>query len=635
MDSSFNALDITDLSDSARWLRGIATATQALVTHDDLGQAIRMALGCVGQVAQVEIVSVFQANGWGIPRQDWLEPVMVNADSSLILSSQWSRDDQLDETLRSGEPGAIWHPLLLRWQKEWLAGRAIYGQVESFPPEEQPLFLAQGVQSLVALPIQVKLPAGKPLFWGVLGLEAQQPLHWSLTEISTLCSVAACIGGAIARDAEQRRLRTINHSLQAQLNASLLAASAEGAVEESRHWDRPAVPAPQNLTEALAHQRRQTKQDFLTSLNQGLSEPLNGVLGQAQRLNRTLKLGAEEEQGLVMIHQHGSQLLQQIHWMLDLDRLKANELTLHPQLVHLPSCLQCIMEVCQKDVEQAGLLLVYQPALNLPLGVIVDVPRLQQILMALLKSATGEGKRGQITFSIKVLAHRITPRPQANRLRFSITRTARDPDEVTAALPTSEQAGEREGDLAIAVAQQLLLLMGGELLPEPWAATSHHWGFELELPVQDDWHQQTLDTSRAVGFEGPRRRILVVDDRWENRGALTSLLAPLGFELCEAIDGQDGLRRLQSFKPDLVITDLVMPVLDGFAMMAQIRAQPEWEELPILVSSASVDLREQQRSLEQGGDDCLTKPIQLEELLGLLEKHLGLRWIYRDETNAP
>ncbi len=658
MDRAFNAfsqLDIADLSDSARWLRGIATATQTLMTQDDLGQAIRMALGYVGQAAQVQVVSVFQANGWGRLSQEMLEPgrdassqlesplpdaSIPDAVSSLLLSARWSSDDDVDEAGRAiidSEPGAIWHPLLLRWQKEWLAGRAVYGPVESFPSEEQSLLTEQGVQSLIAVPIQVQSPSGSPFFWGVLGLEAKQPLNWSLTELSTLWSVAACLGGAIARDEEQRRLQALNHALQAQVNAALQPPYVGGAVGESLPRDPdelPAAPSSQTLNELLADQRQQTKRDFLTRLNQGLSEPLNGVLGQAQQLNRTLKLGAEEEQGLAMIHQHGSKLLQQIHWMLDLDRLKSNVLTLHPDLVHFPSFLQGIMEACRPDLEQAGLLLVSQPGLNLPLGVIVDVPRLQQVLMALLRSAIGEGQLGQITFSIRVLSHRITPRPQASRLQFSVTKTSRNPDEDTVSLAViaSEQAGETEGDLAIAVAQQLVARMGGQLLAEPWLPTSHQWGFELELPVQADWHQLKLESSQAVGYEGPRRRILVVDDRWENRGALTSLLSPLGFELCEAMDGQDGLRCLQSFQPDLVITDLVMPVLDGFAMMAKIRAQAEWEELPILVSSASVDLREQQRSLEQGGDDCLTKPVNLEELLGLLKKHLGLRWTYRDQA---
>ena len=662
MEPSSNALprlDLADLTDSARWLRGIATATQTLMTQTDLEQALRMALGCVGQAAQVEVVSVLQANDWGMSSSTMLEsaapvpgpgeqtgelsPERAKAKCSLVLSAQWSNNYNADTTsqrIHSGELGAIWHPLLLRWQKEWLAGRAVFGPIEHFPPEEQQLLLAQGVQSLVALPIHIQHPGGQPIFWGVLGLEAEQPLNWSLTEISTLCSVAACIGGAIARDAEHRHLQALNQALQSQVNVALLPAEhSEGSGTTGGEYipsriSLPSAPPSQNLTDVITDQRRQAKQDFLTSLNQGLSAPLTGVLSQAQRLNRTVKLGAEEEQGLAMIHQHGSQLLQQIHWMLDLDRLRSNDLILHPDLVHFPAFLQGIVEAFRRDVEQTGQLLVYQPSCDLPLGVIVDVPRLQQVLMALLTSAKGEGQHGQITFSIRVLSHRITPRPKAARLKFSVTKTTQNLEDVTYRPVTPEQAGERGGDLAIAVSQQLLLLMGGELLPEPWVATSYHWGFELELPVQDDWHHQTLSHSQVVGYEGPRQRILVVDDRWENRGVLTSLLMSLGFEICEAVDGQDGLKQLASFKPDLVITDLVMPVLDGFAMMAEIRAQAEWEELPILVSSASVDLREQQRSLKQGGDDCLRKPIQLEELLGLLEKHLGLRWHYRDGDAA-
>lgn len=653
MDGPFKALpelDISDLSDLARWLRGITTATQVLVTHESLEQGIRTALGCIGQASQVEVVSILQANNWGIARPDQLGPSARShhphdsTQRSLVLRSRWSRNDELADTVKTIDAGrldAIWHPLVLRWQKEWLAGRVIYGQLENFPSKEQKILAAQGVEFLVALPIQVQRPTGPPYFWGVLGLEAKQSLDWSLTKISALRSVAACIGGVIARDSEQQGHPASNHDLQEKPSPGRQPTNPNSKLsdQKSRTIECSVKSHSPKLLRSLAEHQRQTKQGFLLSIEQKLSQPLQEMLGQTQHLNRTLKLEATEEQGLAKIHQYGSQLLQQIHWILDLDHLKSGGLSLTPSSVHFPSFLQGIIEICRAELEQAGLLLVYQPELNLPLGVDVDVARLKQVLMALLRSAIGEGHHGQITFSIRRLSHHDTShqnpsQPSANRLHFSVTKTARDPDEVTSALIDVESHSQDEAGLEIAVAQKLVMLMGGKSLPEPWVSTSHHWGFELELLAQFDWPQKMLDSWGAVGYEGARRRILIVDDRWENRGALTSLLAPLGFEICEAMDGQDGLKRLRSFQPDLVITDLVMPVLDGFTMLAKIRAQAEWEELSILVSSASADLREQQRSLKLGGDDFLTKPVQLEELLGLLEKHLSLRWIYSDEMNA-
>ncbi|MCU0570267.1 MAG: response regulator [Oculatellaceae cyanobacterium Prado106] len=155
----------------------------------------------------------------------------------------------------------------------------------------------------------------------------------------------------------------------------------------------------------------------------------------------------------------------------------------------------------------------------------------------------------------------------------------------------------------------------------------------MELPIAQDWHQQqTAAVGNIVGYEGAQRHLLVVDDRWENRAVLLNLLEPLGFLITEAEHGQDGLEQLQQQRPDLVITDLAMPVMDGFEMLQRIRNDEEWRSLKVIVSSASVAQLDQQMSLDAGGDDFLAKPVQVPDLFKLLKKHLDLNWITEDST---
>jgi CheY-like chemotaxis protein len=110
---------------------------------------------------------------------------------------------------------------------------------------------------------------------------------------------------------------------------------------------------------------------------------------------------------------------------------------------------------------------------------------------------------------------------------------------------------------------------------------------------------------------------------------LTDLLQPLGFDVVEAINGQDGLAQAIALQPDLIITDLLMPQMDGFALIQHLRQTPNLQDVKIIVSSASVFESDQNRSLAVGGDDFLSKPIQADELLCQLERHLGLVWIYQ------
>jgi len=131
-----------------------------------------------------------------------------------------------------------------------------------------------------------------------------------------------------------------------------------------------------------------------------------------------------------------------------------------------------------------------------------------------------------------------------------------------------------------------------------------------------------------IGFTGVRKKILVVDDRLENRLVMLSLLAPLGFELIEATNGEEGLQKTMETQPDLILTDLVMPILDGFEMIRRLRKMPAFANLPIFAISASVFDYHQEQSLEVGCSAFIPKPFQTEALLELLQKHLNLEWKY-------
>lgn len=127
----------------------------------------------------------------------------------------------------------------------------------------------------------------------------------------------------------------------------------------------------------------------------------------------------------------------------------------------------------------------------------------------------------------------------------------------------------------------------------------------------------------------------MVDDRWENRLVLTNLLEPLGFQVRQAEHGAQGLLQAREWRPDLVITDLVMPEMDGFELTQAIRDTPELATTPVIASSASVFNFDRQKSREVGCDDFLPKPVQAEELFACLRDRLHLTWIYEIGEASP
>ncbi|MEM9163975.1 MAG: response regulator, partial [Cyanobacteria bacterium P01_F01_bin.4] len=153
----------------------------------------------------------------------------------------------------------------------------------------------------------------------------------------------------------------------------------------------------------------------------------------------------------------------------------------------------------------------------------------------------------------------------------------------------------------------------------------------------DNWVKQVSVSNGQpiIGYEGSPRHLLIVDDRWENRSVLRELLTPLGFHITEAETGQAALTQARQTPLDLIVSDIMMPVMDGFEMLKQLRNDDALKHLAVIVSSASVSDMDRQMSLEVGGDDFLPKPIDAEELLSLLTKHLQLTWKYDDTETKP
>ncbi len=384
-----------------------------------------------------------------------------------------------------------------------------------------------------------------------------------------------------------------------------------------------------------ANAANQAKSEFLANMSHELRTPLNGILGYAQILGRSKVIPEKERHGVNIIHQCGSHLLTLINDVLDLSKIEARKLELTPKAIHLPSFLQGVVEICQVRSDQKGIHFIYQPDPNLPTGIETDEKRLRQVLLNLLGNAIKFTNQGSITLKVEAIESNATmPLP---RLKFQVIDTGVGiaSDQVNKLFQAFEQVGDRkrqsEGTgLGLAISQRIVQLMGGEIQVESQLGVGSTFYFEVALPIATDWAQKSSvkDGRTIIGYEGASRHILIVDDRWENRSVLVNLLEPIGFTFTEAENGQAGLEKAREKLPDLIITDLAMPIMDGFELLKQLRNSQELKRLKVLVSSASVAQIDQQMSIEAGGDDFLTKPVDAEELLMLVAKHLQLTWKY-------
>jgi signal transduction histidine kinase/DNA-binding response OmpR family regulator len=406
--------------------------------------------------------------------------------------------------------------------------------------------------------------------------------------------------------------------------------------------------AETELQEAVlsAEASNRAKSAFLANMSHELRTPLNGILGYAQILQRDKNTTPKQKEGVDIIYQCGMHLLTLINDILDLSKIEAGKLELYPEDLHFPSFLISITEIFRLKAIQKSLTFTYLPLNQLPKVIHADEKRLRQVLMNLLSNAIKFTDKGSVTFKVEILEDgAVTPLSSIqNRLvRFQVEDTGIGikPEQLEKIFLPFEQVGDSsrraEGTgLGLAITQKIVERMEGAVLVESTPGMGSRFWFDLDVLVVSTPMKSTpvKSTDTIIGYSGSKQKILIVDDRWENRAVFVNILEPIGFELEEAADGREGLEKALKFQPDLILADLVMPVMDGYQMMRRLRQIPELQSTIIIAISANAFVVDRQKSLESGCNDFLSKPVQSEDLLDTIKSYLNLSWIYDNENEA-
>jgi PAS domain S-box-containing protein len=400
---------------------------------------------------------------------------------------------------------------------------------------------------------------------------------------------------------------------------------------------REAARALQAAKEA-ADAASRAKSYFLASVSHELRTPLNGILGYTQILRRDPALGEKQRDGVRVIHESADHLLALINDVLDLSKIEAGRIELHAADFELPAFVAGVERVFARRAREKSILFETALAPDLPAWVRGDEQRLRQIVFNLVANAVKFTQTGGVVFAVQ--------RSPDARLRFAVSDTgpgiARE-DQVRLFEPFS-QVGSRAGAVAsgtglgLAISRSLVEQMGGRLQVESEPGRGSRFWFEVALPVAETRAAINPTARRLVGYEGPRRRILVVDDNPTNRAVLVDLLAPLGFTLAEVASGAEALARAAEFDPDLVLMDLRLPGgIDGLEATRRLRRSARGTTLKIIAVSASAYDLDRSECFAAGCDAFLAKPFREEELWAQIERVLGVVWrqAEMEETRSP
>jgi signal transduction histidine kinase/CheY-like chemotaxis protein/purine-cytosine permease-like protein len=382
---------------------------------------------------------------------------------------------------------------------------------------------------------------------------------------------------------------------------------------------------------AAAEAANRAKTRYVTAISHELRTPLNSILGYAQLLEEDEAMPAQRRQAVSVIRRGGDHLLSLIEGTLDLARIESGKLALQVEPMRLRQGLEEVARLMELQAAAKGLHFVRRFEGPIPEWVRADERRLRQILINLLGNAVKFTDRGELRFHVAYAA-------QVARFEIVDTGPGMTADELARVFEPFERGSTRGGGtgLGLTISRMLTELMGGELTVRSTPGAGSSFCVRLFLPELAAAPGLAASGPR-LGYAGPRRRILVVDNEEADRTLLADLLQPLGFLIDGVGSGEAALAHLADGsgpRPDAVFMDLAMPGIDGWETIRRLRAAGHGD-LPLAVVSANAFDRGLDHDVTLAEADFLVKPVRLARLLDWLGERLALSWSAAPAVDSP
>lgn len=370
----------------------------------------------------------------------------------------------------------------------------------------------------------------------------------------------------------------------------------------------------------------QAKTNFLAMMSHEIRSPMNGIISVGEMLADS-RLDEDQGQLVKVINQSAETLLTILDDVLDLSKIEAGKLEINTHRFDLRAVLNGVADLLRQSFQQKHLALSIEMEETLPTYVLGDSNRIRQIMYNLLSNALKFTEAGGVTISAK--AEKRVNGQYFVRMSVIDTGIGINRKTLKRLFQPFEQADSSVArqyggtGLGLSICRRLAHLMDGEIAVTSSEGKGSTFALELTLKAAPKpASPKTIETANDASADANgKSRILVVEDNKVNQLVIGKILKSLGYDWDTADDGENALSLYDPAKHGIVLTDLRMPNMDGFALASAIRAaETDGTRVPIIAISADAMEEAKERSVESGIDHFLTKPVRVEDVKLCLER---------------
>ena len=370
-----------------------------------------------------------------------------------------------------------------------------------------------------------------------------------------------------------------------------------------------------------------SKSIFLANMSHELRTPLNAILGFSQLLTKDDTISKSNKKTIHSIYRAGSFLLSLINDVLDISRIEAGKLVLHEDATDIKQMLGDIFSFVKTAAEKEGIKLLMKIDESVPECVFLDGDKLRQIILNYLtnsiKYSGGKTVNLYIKSSKKTLYISVKDEGQGIKKE--------DMENIFKPFIQIDKANEHTGTgLGLTITQKYAQSMGGDVSVE----SEYNRGSVFKAYVSyASCHLDEIDKREILhninGIKTQKLiKILIVDDKLDNRELLANILKNDGFEIFMAENGQEAVEEFKKHTPDIIWMDRKMPLLDGEEATKIIRTLPKGRDVVIIGITASAFKEDEEKLLSAGMDEFILKPYDIGEIFMVMKKYFDVEYIY-------